>query len=243
MEDDPGRSQSDRVDPSPNQEELQLPAAPTVEQVAEAERILQQGSLARIRNDSDAYLDAAERAARVAPGSSSVQEALGDALVFAKRVRRARDAYGLAVTLDPTNSSAERKYGETVLAVQLAMDPLFAQAVPDDSLAGGKAAVMLSFFLPGLGEIALGQTKRGAWIFGVWLVSLAIAVAVPKGLEGLLSLLGRHGAPFNPVILLPLGVCGVCWALSLSETSAFAKRIEKRPMARPVPPVNKDFEL
>lgn len=236
MEDDAGRPEPDPVVEEP------LPEPATPEQIEKAEGLIRQANLAKIRGDRDAFDKLLDEAAAVAAGSSTVQEALGDAYLERRQTRKAKDAYHRAVKLDAKNVSAERKYGECVLAIQMALDPTFGLAA-DDSLASGKAGVVLSFLLPGLGQIVSGQYLKGGGILGLWLAAWAWAVAVPNGFGGLGSLLGRQGPPFNPVFFVPIFIAACCWLFGISDASSRAKRFEPRSVQRPVPPVDKNFEL
>jgi len=224
--------------------EEELPAPPSPECLEKAEGLIRQASLAKIRGDKTMFEKLVQEAATVAPGSSTVQEALGDALVDRRQVKKAKDAFQLAVKLDPKNASAERKFGEAVLSVQLALDPLFSTVFYDDSLASGKAGLILSFLIPGLGQIVSGDTKKGSMMLGGWLIGIAVAVAIPKGISGLGSLINLRAAPpLNPIVFVPLFVAATCWMWSLGDAGSRNKSFQKRTVVRPVPPDVGDFEL
>lgn len=247
MEDDTHRSDPPGVsaepDPPAPEPEEQLPPQPTTEEMERAEGLIRQANLAKIRGDKSLFEKLVQEAAQVAPGSSRVQEALGDAFVERRQLKHAREAFELAVKLDPSNASAERKFGEAVLSMQLALDPMFATIAPDDSFASGKAGLILSFMIPGLGQLVAEETKRGSIMLGGWLVGLIGAFAIPQGMAGLSSLFSNQGPPFKPLVLLPLAVSGACWLWSIADSGSRNKRFEKRVITRPIPPVDKDFEL
>ncbi len=238
MADDPGRPEPDRLTP-----EEALPPAPTPDQLEAAEQLLRQANLARMRGRLDDARRLLDEALATAPGSSAVQEAVGDAYIADRQTRKARDAYHTAVRLEPGNASAERKYGETVLAVQLALDPSFATVARDESFASGRAAVIMNFLLPGLGHLTLGRQREGTVLLAVWVASVGLALAVPNGLSGFPALFGRPGPPFNGLVLLPLFTAAAAWLYAIGDSSAAAKRMDLKQIPRPTPPVDKDFEL
>lgn len=242
MEDDSPRPVAD-VDESSAEAEESLPPPPTEEEREKAENLVRQANLAKIRGDKVSFEKLIEEAALAAPGSSAVQEAVGDAYVDRRQVRKAKDAYQRAVKLDPTNASAERKFGEMVLSIQLALDPMFGKPSPDESLASGKAAVILSFMIPGLGQIVNGETSKGVAFLVTWLVGVIGAILVPNGLTGLMTLIGLRGPAFNPTVLLPLFLAVSAWMWAIGDAGGRAKRQDKRMIVHPVPPVDKDFEI
>ena len=249
MEDDAARLDPGGLSPTPAEpveggEEpapIVLPEAPTPEALERAENLIRQSNLAKIRGDNIGADKLLDEAAAAAPGSSTVQEALGDAFVARKQIRKARDCYQTAFKLDPKNISAERKYGECVLSIQLAIDPNFSRPPGDDSFASGKGAVILSLLFPGLGQLVLGQTQKGVVLMGIWIVSWVIALLIPNGLAGLPSLFGGRGPHFNGTVLLPLFGIVLSWLVSISDATSQAKRLEPKNIVRPVPPVDKDF--
>ncbi|MBS1721480.1 MAG: hypothetical protein JSS66_00570 [Armatimonadetes bacterium] len=208
-----------------------------------AENLIRQANLAKIRGDNAAFDKLLEQAAAKAPGSSMVQEAIGDSYRDRRQLRKAKEAWQMAVKLDPKNASAERKFGEAVLAIQLAIDPKFATAPDDDSFASGRAAVILSFLLPGLGQLVAGQSKKGAFYLGLWLIGVIAMLAIPNGLSGMPALFGRKAVPFNPVVFVPMFFSAAAWLMAITDASSKAKSMPARMIQRPLPPVDKDFEL
>lgn len=247
MEDDTHRSDPPGITPEPEtpavEPEKELPPPPTAEEMEKAEGLIRQANLAKIRGDKSLFERLIQEAAQVAPGSSRVQEALGDAFVERRQLKHAREAFEVAVQLDPNNASAERKFGEAVLSMQLALDPMFATIAPDDSFASGKAGLILSFMIPGMGQIVAEETKKGSIMLGGWLIGLVSAFAIPQGMAGLSSLFNSQGPAFKPIVLLPLTVSAACWLWSIGDSGSRNKRFEKRVVIRPIPPVDKDFEL
>lgn len=214
---------------------------PTPAQLEKAENLIRQSNLAKIRGDKVAAEKLLDEAAAAAPGSSAVQEALGDAYIDRKQVRKARDCFKLAFKIDPKNASAERKYGECVLSIQLALDPSFASPPPDDSFASGKGALILSFLVPGLGQIAMSETKKGLTMLGMWLGGGVLSFLIPNGLSSIPTLFGARGPSLNGLVFVPLFATIVAWMWSISDAGAKAKRYEPKTVVRPVPPVDKEF--
>ncbi|MBS1714402.1 MAG: hypothetical protein JST30_08705 [Armatimonadetes bacterium] len=248
MEDDAARPDPTGLSPEGGPENADaepepLPDPPTPAEAEEAENLVRQANLAKIRGDKDGFQRLLEQAASVAPGSSTVQEALGDAYSERRQVRKAKEAYHAAVRLDPSNASAERKYGEAVLAIQIALDPAFALAPDDGSFASGKASAILSFLIPGLGQLASGSTVFGGVLLGIWALALAWAVSVPNGLSKIPFLFRGGTVDFNGAVMVPLFLMAAAWIVGIAEASAKAKRVQPKKFERPVPPVDKKFEL
>ena len=242
MEDDAPRPDDRGLDTTGDAAEP-LPLPPTPAELEQAEGLIRQANLAKIRGDKGLYERLVHEASTIAPGSSTVQEAVGDAYLATKQVRKAKDAFQLAVKLDPSNASAERKFGEAVLSVQLALDPMFATIPEDDSVASGKAGLIMSFLIPGLGQLANGDNAKGYPMLGGWLLGVVGSLAVPQGLAGLATVIGVKGPAFNPIVLIPVLLAFGCWIWSIGDAGSRNKRFERKPIIHPVPPVDKDFEL
>jgi TM2 domain-containing membrane protein YozV len=232
VEDGTGRPEPDRLEP------------PTPEQEERAEEILRRANLTRVRGDREGASKLIEEAVAVAPGSSRVLEAQADDFVDRRQLAKARDTYKAAVAADPGNVSAERKLGETVLALQLASDPAsILGGVQDESYASGRAAALLSFLVPGLGQFVTGQTTKGVSFFAAWLVGVVWAILTPNGLSGIPTMFGRAGQPPAPIVFVPLLIAMVAWVASIGDANASAKSRPARKPERPVPPVDKPFEM
>ncbi len=223
------------------QTESETFTVPSPEQVEAAEKLIVQANVARIQGNKIVATRLLREAADLAIGSSQVQEALGDAFLQDRSIRNARDCYKKAFEIDPRNISAERKYGEAVLAIQLAIDPNFGQTPADDSFASGRVILILSFLIPGLGQLSLGETKLGSGLLASWLIGIIVALAIPQGMAGLASLVSKHGPPLNPMIFLPLGVSTLAWIWSLADAGSRAKTTKPKIVHHPAPLVDKDF--
>ncbi|HXH60637.1 MAG TPA: hypothetical protein VNI20_04700 [Fimbriimonadaceae bacterium] len=130
--------------------EPELPPKPTPEQLEEADRLIQEASLARIRGQGSVAERLLKQASEVAPGSAALQVALGDELWKRSQYSKARDAYRMAHRIEPNNIAYETKWAESI--VGSAGDPLSLTSL-SETYANAKAAAVLSFFIPGLGQI------------------------------------------------------------------------------------------
>lgn len=215
---------------------------PTPEQLEQADSLLRQANLARVRGDkaeADRLLQAAQEAA---PGSAAVLEEIGDRHVAARKLRLAKDAYQAALEAEPGRASAERKLGETVLALQMILDPskILGDDPGDDSYVGAKALPILSFLVPGLGQLANGETGKGLTMMAVWAGSLLMTGMLSDGFRAFSSLLGKGGG-LNPIAFLPLCSAVVAFAWAVGDASSTAKLKEKRNILPPQPPVDMEF--
>lgn len=215
---------------------------PTPEQAERADSLLRQANLARVRGDraeADRLLEAAVEAA---PGSAAVLEEVGDRHVAARKLQKAKEAYQAALEAEPGRASAERKLGETVLALQMILDPskILGDEPDDDSYVGAKALPVLSFLVPGLGQLANGETGKGLTMMGVWAGSLVMAGLMSDGFRAFASLFGR-GTGLNPVAFLPLFSAAVAFAWAVGDAASTAKFKEKRNVLPPKPPVDMEF--
>lgn len=198
----------------------------------------------RRRNDTAHVKAILEQMREIDPNSSAVWEAFGDEAANQKDWKSARDAYKKAFEADPKNTSAERKHAEMVANVELPGIEL-PNTSEFEAASSGMVGVLLSAFLPGLGQVVTGFPQKGAVMMAIYLVSWFLVFLVPNGFSGLMSLLGAaRGVAFNGVVLIPLLIATVTWVVSLADASATAKKYEShRKINRPIPPVDKEFEI
>jgi tetratricopeptide (TPR) repeat protein len=203
---------------------------------------LRQANLARVRGDkaeSDRLLQAAQVAA---PRSAAVLEEIGDRYFAERKLRQAKESYQAALDVEPGRPSAERKLGEAVLALQMVLDPskILGEVPDDDSYVGAKALPVLSFLVPGLGQLANGETGKGLTMMAVWAGSLLMTGLLSDGFRAFSSLFGRGGG-LNPVAFLPLSSAVVAFAWAVGDASSTAKLKERRNIVPPKPPVDMEF--
>lgn len=229
---------------APKKEDPPLPEKPTPEQIEEAERLLQQASLARIRGQGSVSERFLKEAAEKAPGSAAVQAALGDELWKRSQFSRAREAYKMAHRIEPGNVTYETKWAESI--VGSGGDPLSALNAASNTYASARSAGCLSMILPGLGQIVTGETTKGVTIMAVYLGAWTWAVFTPNGLSGIPALLGRASdvnvKEFNGVVFIPLLIVVATWIGSIASINARAKLMEPRKIERPIPPGEGNFE-
>lgn len=216
--------------------EPELPEPPTEEQSKEAEKLLQQASVARIRGQSAIAERALKEAAEIAPGSALVRAALGDELWGRGQFKNARVEYQLAHLLDPTNVNYEVKWAEAILGST--GDPLALSHELRDSYASGKSAAIFSLILPGLGNIVIGQIQKGIIMISIWVLGWTWAVLTPHGLSGIPHLLGFKAKvdTFNYGVMFPLALITFVWFWAAFSTASKAKQYTPKKIERPVPP-------
>jgi len=197
------------------------------------------------RGDEKLAAKILEEMSELAPGSSHVLEAQGDVELVRGQRQKARQLYKEAVEADPKNISAERKFAETVFAMDAAD---VAKLLGNEGLLGrsasGQSAFMLSLFLPGLGQLSSGQLAKGLSLLLGYLTGIGIVVFMPKGISSLLRVFGRAGPEAGELhfatifgVLLTI----VCYFASLLDAKAQVAQAPKIKVDHPVPPVDKEF--
>lgn len=225
------------------QEPIQEIPPPSEEQLEQAENLLRQAQLARIRGNDSVADRLLTEAAEIAPGAATVLEAIGDDFSRRRQMAKARDAYAKAIAADPKLVSAERKYAEAVLATSATIDPFMMAEMDSGTMASGKAAMIISIFLPGVGQMVTGQIAKGlimlVGVFGGW----AASIAMPKGVSEILKALGGRQADPSGLVFVTLGIAAACHLWSMFDASSQAKRFTPRKIERPVPPSDRPFDL
>lgn len=236
--------------PEPEEEEAP-PPPPSPKEAEEAENLIRQARVEKMRNNRQASTDLLKKAAQIAPGSPVVLEALGDDLAERKKMIEARDTYKKGLAVNPKSVSLDRKYASTVFAIQTAgsLDDQMRRNLSDsafltseDKVASLPVAIMCSAVLPGLGHFILGQTARGAGIMaawflcGLWLLSMFGEVAKLFAFAA-----GGREQP-NLVILLPILLMTVIYVATLSTFKGASRDATRKAPERPKPPVDLPFE-
>ncbi len=232
----------DAPEAEPEPESAPLPP-PSAEQLEQAEKLIQRAALEKRRGNNQQSTDLLKQAADIAPGAATVLEALGDDLMDRGNYAAAHEAYRSAHRADPTNVGIERKYAlissSTVRTMsvedqlRLGVDSPFVR--PEETMASPKVARILSFFIPGSGQLVLGYPRKGLAIFLVWLVSASLFF--------LAGYLGGKGSPIPSWAYFPLAVAVVTWIVGIYDSNSGQKGAEKKATVnRPTPPVNMPFE-
>lgn len=224
----------------PEKKDRELPAKPSDSDLAEAERLLQEASLAKIRGTGTVAERLTDQAAEKAPGSPAVQAALGDILWERKQYSKARDRYHIAHLLEPENLVYEMKWAESL--VGSAGDP-YRSVSGSESYASAKTGAILSFIIPGLGQIVMGKIGLGITMMTLWAGCWTWAFFVPNGLSGLPHAFGFNAQvdTFNGIVLLPVALAVFAWLWSLTSAASKAKKFQPRSVERPIPPGEGDF--
>lgn len=232
-----------------NNTEIDLPEnpePPTPEELAAAERLVQQARVEKMRSNSSEVRRLLEQAVRTAPGSPAVLEMLGDDYAERRQPGRALAYYRRAAKIDPKNVNLERKVAMSALGLNAASSEAQISQVGglDDSaipMASRKAATLLSLFLPGLGHIVLGQKKKGIPILVAWCLLLAWVILMGGDIAKLGAMITGGRSQPNLLVLVPMFLMvavfiGTLASLKGSEETVFI------PADRPSPPVNLPFE-
>lgn len=229
--------------PKKKKEEEPLPEKPSAEDQVAADNLIRQARVCKMRNQIQEATDLVRQASEIAPGSAVVQEMLGDEYCERKRFGEARAAYKMAHRLDPTNVALETKFANLVLRTEQGMsfeiamtkgDSLFVDA--SEATASAVAATVFSFFVPGIGQIVLGENIKGAILIGSWVLC---GIMIRLGVE----------AKVNHFSVTTLGYVfiGLILVVYVVAISGCASRIKKkwtpaRVTEKPIPPVDLPFE-
>lgn len=229
-------------DPAQDDEAAWEPPPSTPEQIAEAENLLRLAKVAAMRGSRDEAADLLKRAEQAAPGASAVLEALGDEAAAQRKPAEARRLYDRARRADPANTSADRKHAELVFRTHAASQA-FSPSGMAESAASAKSAALLSFFVPGLGQIVQGQYAKGAFflvgVFGLW--TIAIAFGLRETLSKILNVADQSGDINVVTVFCVLGAV-ILWFVNFADASARAKLAGKRTIERPRPPEDLPYE-
>jgi len=146
------------------------------ELVRRARRAISMGRL-------DQAEQAAARAAELAPGSTTVEELLGDVAMARGQFVAARDHFHRALEIEPANADAEEKYGEAVLRIGSVthLRERMEDAVenPEEYEGFRRNPVAAAFWsvIPGLGQLYNHEYEKGLAMVGAAAVLLAWVLA------------------------------------------------------------------
>ncbi|CAN5414599.1 hypothetical protein BH11ARM1_BH11ARM1_04420 [soil metagenome] len=238
--------------PAPEAEAVAAPPPPppTPAQAAEAEQLVRQARVEKMRNNTRGATDLLKKASEIAPGSPAVLEVLGDDYLERRQIAQAKDAYQRASQLDPKNVGLERKYATLVAqtAMMGSLDDQMRASLSDspfinssDARASGTAAVMLSAIFPGLGHIVLGR-QSGFAILGAWIVCLVWVILLREDVKALVAYRPENGTP-NMVVMVPLLIMALIYFSTLASLKSAQRSHTRKPISHPQPPVDKNFEI
>jgi tetratricopeptide (TPR) repeat protein len=238
------QDQAPSVGAGPN--EPAIPPEPAEEDVEKAEQELRQASVLRIRGMETKALDCLDEALRLAGGSATVQEAVGDEYKLMGRSRASYAAYKMAFRINPKNPRIEDKFAEmhfqTTEALAAGLSGTSSTVL---MMADAKRAAVFSLFVPGLGQLTLGDRRRGLTMLITFIVALVWLIVTPDGISGLLRLVfaSAGSSEFNGVVLVPLFLLFAVYLWSIGDAKGKADKVKAEKVQRPVPPVDKSFEL
>ncbi len=137
-----------------------------------AEKALLEARLFTRRNRYNAALEKARSAVELTPGDAGALEAYGDTLQALGRVDDALFAYSRARELNPSLTSADKKYAEL-----LVLQTPISSSLMIEEPRSARLAVIMSMFLPGWGQIYNQEPVKG-WILIVitvvcWLLMIS----------------------------------------------------------------------
>ncbi len=215
---------------------------PTAEQIANADRLIREARVFQMRGNRDEAMRLLKEAEAAAPNASLVLEAVGDELLEARKFGEARRYYDRARIADPLNLSADKKFADSVFRTNAAVHQ-YDPSLDAEIMANPKSAAILSFILPGLGQIVRGSTIKGL-IFMLGYLACA-GVALKMGLPAALVGLGTPNAPKSEVNPMVWGVTSVGFLIYIAnaiDVALSAKISGKKQFDRPRPPENLPFE-
>ncbi len=225
------------------------PEPPTPEELDKAEKLIQQARVEKMRGNKPEVQRLLEEAVRVAPGSPSVLELVGDDFAERKQTGRALAYYRRAAKIDPKNVNLERKVAMAALGMDAsgAIDPKMKASLSsslDESaipMASRRAAMLLSLFLPGIGHIVLGLKSKGWTILGIWCLCLAWAILMGGDIAKLGAAMSGGKSQPNYLVLVPILIMLATYIATLADFKS-PKESERKHVDRPRPPIDLPFE-
>lgn len=228
-----------------------LPEKPTPQAAMEADNLIRQARVEKMRKNINGATDALRKAAEIAPGSPVVLEALGDDLVERKRMGEARVAYMKATRLDPKNVALEKKYALLVLQMEAAgsLDDQMRANLggdlllsSDDRMASLPVAIIMTLIFPGAGHLILGLNNIGFTLLGIWAGCSIWLLTMTKDLYRLIAFASGGHQMANLTVLAPLAILSALYIGALASLKGLAKPVLRVKVPHPVPPVNMAFE-
>lgn len=234
------------------EDDIVLPSPASPEQTRQADEFLRLARIAKMRGNVQEYARLFGQAQQVAPGAASVLEALGDDLMDRKNAGEARVAYFKAHRMAPKNVQIERKYAEVVFQLSANSSWQTQMLLEGEEVENAKRAAVLSAFVPGVGQIVLGQRVKGGVMTAIWLFCILGITIYIKGVAG-------HGRPSVFVVGMVVVFIGN-WIYAIADCTkktkgkgdtaglmAYMSQGEGAPARKdkkvhPIPPENLPFE-
>ncbi len=175
-----------------------------------AEKLLSEAALLR-RRERPKEAEAKCREALVEnPGDAAALELLGDLFQDVARIEEALAAYNRAHELQPTRTTAERKYGN-LLTNQEQWSSLETEVIARSP----GLALLLSLVLPGLGQFYNGEVGKGVLFVGLDFLVFYLLAYSPWGFPAARSHGGfSTGLVFSSALLIVIYLAGSIDAMS-----------------------------
>ena len=227
----------------------ELPPKPTTSQLSEADNLIKRSLLEKRRGNSREAGDLLRQAADIAPGSPTVLETLGDDIMERGQPKAAAEIFGKALRIQPNNPNIERKYAlaiarsKAAVTAEEALQMSLGNSSSAAETANWRIAAVLSFFIPGGGQIIMGDYVKGGVLLGTWVIMLLwISIAKNQWQDLVKSIAGKSQG-FDPLILIPVVtiiVLGIAAAFTCNPPEG-PQPPKKVKGPRPKPPVDLPF--
>jgi tetratricopeptide (TPR) repeat protein len=237
--------------PDPKPEAEPIPVT-TPEQARQADQLIRQSKVEKMRNNSQRALTLMKEAAAIAPASPTVLEAFADDLMERRQYKDALATYKQALVVDPRNVGLETKYAKTALRLSgsgLSFDQQLRAGLNDslvltgdDAVASVVSARFLNAFAPGVGHMVLGRFWTGVSILICYMIAVGWIVLMRNDVSGIVQMVAGKSAHPNLVVLIPLFVAIVIWMGTQAALSSGDRSHARVKMERPKPPVDLPFE-
>ena len=225
--------------------------APTPAQLRQADELVRQARVEKMRKNNARALTLMKEAADIAPTSSTVLEALGDDQTERRLYKDAVESYSKAMKYAKHNIELERKHGTAVLRAKgmssfdasmtwMNSDPLFLTS--STSMASVGWARTLNAFFPGVGHLVVGKTVGGLCLIAAMIGWVVWLFLMHEDVAGLVTMFGKSGHQPNLIVLVPLFGIFVTYIIGLTSLGGQTALKQNRAVARPQPPVNLPFE-
>jgi|GEM_PF-733851 Uncharacterized protein conserved in bacteria len=238
--------------PPPSPPSTTAPAALPTDPIArerERERLLTLANVQRMRGQTKDAFATLTTVLTLMEGAAPreraiVHEQMGDLMATQGNWEEAKKAFGEAKDADPSRAAAERKYAEASLRLAevrmaasgaMAGGNLDAAGVVRRTKRNAGTAMLLSFFIPGLGQFANGQAVKGGLCLAVYVLTLLAMNLSPDGQVVYKQILafttGREvpgaNVPVSPIFWMLLLLAFAVWVFSLIDAALVAGQMSR----------------
>jgi hypothetical protein len=232
--------------------EEEPPPTTTPEQAREADQLIRQSKVEKMRKNSARALTLMKEAAAIAPGSPTVLEALADDLLERRQYKEAMNVFKRALLVDPRNIGLEKKLAHAALkqsGMGLTLDQQLRASLSDspfitggDAVASVNAARFLNALAPGVGHMVLGRFGTGLTILICYLFCVGWVVYMQKDVTAMVDMMRGRPAHPNLVVLIPLFFAIIIWMGTQAALGSGVRSQARTSVSRPQPPVDLPFE-